>query len=62
MEPKVKTQKIPRASSKTPKNPLPNSIVIGEPHDDPKGRYWIGEGILKCSIEPNESFKPTSSK
>ena len=59
---KSRAKKIPRASSKlTPKNPLPNSIVIGEPHDDPKGCYWIGGGLLKCSIEPNERFKPTSN-
>jgi len=59
---KSRPKKTPRASRKTKKNPLPGSIVIGEPPDDPKGRYWIGGGILKCSIEPNERFKPTSNK
>ena len=63
MEPKVKTQKNPKGFPQNPKKSLAlNSIVIGEPYDDPKGRYWIGGGLLKCSIfEPYERFKPTTN-
>ena len=60
MEPIFKTQKkISRAPSKTQKDLLLFSVVIGEPHDDPKGGRSIGGGI---NVPVNLTFQTQRSQ